>query len=133
MYNFLDALMSLRSKHEKIAKILSFTSLENFIENLSSIEYTLQSLTQEPQESIVPLEANFQIPNVFLKTKKSFKVEKLFLEKELSGEWNDQLDKAIEFFSGIELDIPETDEAHKLDERLLERLLRWRNSVASNK
>lgn len=121
--------MSLKGKHERIVKILSSTTLENFIESLSSIEYGLQSFSPEPQESIVPLEANFQIPNVFLKTKKSFKVEKLFLEKELGGEWNQQLDRAIEFFDSIELGTPETNEAHSFDVKLLERLLEWRNGT----
>lgn len=119
--------MSLKEKHERIVKALSLTSLENFIESLSSIEYTLQSITSEPQRSVAPLEANFQIPNVFLKTKKSFKVEKLFLDGEAGGEWNESLDGAIEFLDGIKLCVTESNEADVPDGKLLEKMLMWRN------
>jgi len=124
--------MNFQAKHSKILKGISSASLENFLECVSSVEYTLQTCNPDLQKAIVPLEANFQIPNILLKTKKCFKVENLFAEKNLSADWNDRLDYAICFIDNIELECEEESQDLELDIKLLENLIRWRFSAQSS-
>lgn len=119
--------MSLQAKHEKLQKEIASVSLDNFIEKLSSIEYLLQTSSTEPNKALVPQEPNFQLPNVFLKTKKLFKAENLFTDKSLIGNWNEQFDRIIKFIDNIKFDVEEKDLKIKNERNLIDEMIAWRN------
>lgn len=118
--------MDHRSKHENIAKIISQTTLENFLESLSAVEYNMCHLVQEAPKCLVPLEANFQLPNVFLKTKLNFKSEKLLTGDAIKANWNSEVSKISDFLEEIELEEYEMKVEKECNEKGIEELIRWR-------
>lgn len=118
--------MNLNQKHEKFTKIISYTTPENFLESLTAIEYNLHQPAEE-SKSLAPNEANFQLPNVFLKTRNNFEIEKLLGKSNLEDNWNAKIDKAIEFLDRIELDQKEFEEPGVFDDKILETLIKYMN------
>lgn len=121
--------MDYKSKHGNITKIISRTTFENFIESLAAIEYNLSIPIQEPSKCLVPLEANFQLPNIFLKTKLNFKSDKILNNDSMKANWNKEIDKIVEFLDGIELEVEEEDEEVDCLEKELEEMIRWRQGT----
>ena len=121
--------MNYKGKHEKFIQILSSATKETLIERLSSLEYNLQLPTndEEPQ-SYVPLEPNFQLPNVFLKTLRNNRVEKLFAENRDAGvDWDESIARAIEYLDELEFEAPEADNGDDVyDSDALEALIKSR-------
>lgn len=122
--------MNYRQKHEKLIQILSETSFENFLESLSAIEYNLFLNSNEDSKCIVPLKADFQLPNVFLKTRKNFKVEKIFSNLGLKANWNKEVDMALEILDTIDLNTDQDCRVVDTDEKLLEKMIKCRYSNA---
>lgn len=118
--------MQERQKHEQIGRIVSQANPENFMESLSGIEYHLLQAPNEEQKSLVPTEANFQLPEIFLRIKNTFEIEKIFLKSRLENNWNHRLDKIIEKLNQIELEQPVTEKKSIFDEKVLETMIRWR-------
>lgn len=119
--------MDFQAKHLKILKSIQMATLKNFLECLSSVEYTLETCNPALLKAIVPLEANFQLPNIFLKTKKAFKIENLFSDKNLAADWNDELATAILYIDNIELECSGNNKDPEVDILQLESMLKWRN------
>jgi len=67
-----------RAQHEKFIKLIAGTTAEKLVETLSGLEHSLPPGIEEEGAVLVPLEANFQLPNVFLNTRRINRVEKLF-------------------------------------------------------
>lgn len=102
--------MEFKKKLEKINKLLSFTNKNNFIEQLNNLEYNF-NFEDNSNLAYIPLEANFQLPNTFLKSAISNSVKHLFeSENSFQTNWNKQIDMAIEYFDFIEFDTEITDE-----------------------
>jgi hypothetical protein len=121
--------MNYRRKHEKFIQVLSSASKETLIERLSSLEHNLQTPAgEEAPQSYVPLEPNFQLPNVFLKTLANNRVEKLFAENQGSTEgWNEQIDAAIEYLDELQFEGPESSgEGDPYESDVLEMLVKSR-------
>lgn len=119
--------MSYTQRHDQITKIIEKTYPENLLESLSAIEYTLLHSTVEEGKALAPLEANFQLPNVFLRTRNSFDTERLFLNSRLENNWNAKLDRIIELLDQIEVEGAETQQEEPVDEKMLEKLIKWRS------
>lgn len=118
--------MDYTQKHERIAKIISQTRLENLMESLSSIEYNLHQPIKV-SKSVVPLEANFQFPEMFLKTLNSFEVEKIFGKSDHKDNWNVNLNEMIDFLDNIEFSGEVENEPLEYDEKTLQTLIKNRN------
>lgn len=121
--------MNYNTKHEKVAKIIARTTFENFIESLAAIEYNLCLPIQEPAKCLVPLEANFQLPNVFLKTKLNFKSDKILSNDAMKANWNTEIAKVCDFLENIELEVFEERKELMCDEKNLEELIKWRQGT----
>lgn len=119
--------MNLKAKDEKILKTLAPVKPEKFLECLSVVEYNLQTTPIETSRIIAPQEANFQLPNVFLKTRTVFKAEGILSNNEFSANWNDKLDQAIKFLDSIDLSPIDESKTEDLDSKILESLLCYRN------
>lgn len=119
--------MNYKNSHGKIVKCLESLTIQNCIENLSSLEYIMQNEVQDSQVALVPQEANFQLPNIFLKTKMNPKAEKLFSENKAFLDWDDSLEKAINFLLEIEIQMVSDSQNENIhDEKILEALIRSR-------
>lgn len=119
--------MNYKSKHEKFIRFLAGMSKETFIEGLSSLEYNLQMPVNEELRSFVPLEPNFQIPNVFLKIQRNNKVEKMFAANNCTVNWDAQIDAAIEYLDDIQFDSGEMADAQPVhNDEILEILIKAR-------
>lgn len=121
--------MNFSQKHERLAKIISYTTPENFLESLSAIEYSLLLPSSEEVMSLVPNEANFQLPNIFLKTRNNFEVEKLFGKSRPDDNWNSKIDKLIGLIDQIELKQDHPSENGDFDEKTLEVLIKHRHCL----
>jgi len=119
--------MSFKQKHEKFARTIHYTIPENFLDSLSTMEYALLLSSSETPKCLVPNEANFQLPNIFLKTRSSSAVEKLFSKSRCEDNFNAELDAMIEFIDQIEFDRPPQPESNPLDEKTLEILIKHRH------
>lgn len=116
-----------KNKHYKILKGVEKMNIQNFIEELSSIEYVLQNKIVEADAILVPQEANFQLPNTFLKTKIGNKVQSLFKDSPAAPDRDNNIDDAIEFLNEIEIqDIQEINENECFNMQILEKLVRAR-------
>lgn len=123
--------MNFKAKHEKIMKSLSNTNFENFIEKLSSIEYILETTSNTTEKALVPMEANFQLPNTFLKSRPNFKLENLFSNSNKENNWDEALDASIAFLDEIQFDM-KIEKKSVTDVELLERMICWRNGKKPN-
>lgn len=118
--------MNYRQKHENFVKTIQYAVPENFLESLSAIEYNLLHPSSEATKCLVPKEANFQLPNIFLKTRNSFAVEKLFGKSRRDDNFNAELDKIIDVLDQIEFKQPANLKNLLFDEKILEILIKYR-------
>ncbi|KAM0679871.1 hypothetical protein GINT2_002043 [Glugoides intestinalis] len=124
--------MSYTQRHDQITKIIEKIYPENLLESLSAIEYTLVHSTVEEGKALAPLEANFQLPNSFLRTRNSFDTERLFVNNNLENNWNSRLDRLIELLDDIEIEGTLMSQEEPIDEKMLEKLIKWRSGSQVN-
>lgn len=118
----------MKNKHSKILKILNSLTPPSLMEGLSHMEYILLNDPETQGLGLVPQEANFQLPNIFLKSKINSKVEKLLKETKKSLGWDSSLDAAIDFLGEVEVvDALEEDLNPEFSEEVLEELLKARH------
>ena len=122
--------MNYKSKHSRLIRAVEGVNIKNCIEELAALEHILQAKTEEDNTVLMPLEANFQLPNVFLKTKINNKVQRLFDSCPSSPQNDLSLEEVIEFLSDIEIyDVPNI-QIGCFDESILEDLIRFRFSTS---
>lgn len=124
--------MTFVNKHTNVLKTLLSANLDNFIESLSSIEYTLQTSQVQSNISLAPVVANFQIPNLLLKTKNTFKTEKVFSDKNSNIVSNINLQKVMSFIDNIEFEACLDKKNIIYDEELLKSLLKFHNGISDS-
>lgn len=120
--------MNYRAKHEKFAKTISTLTKDTLIDNLSSLEYAMLLPAEEEPRFWVPREANFQLPNVFLRTKIDPQAEKLLTQPGQNVDWKDNIDRLVGHLDDIQLEDEEGEESEEApeDEELLEALIKMR-------
>ncbi|KAF7682946.1 hypothetical protein TCON_1841 [Astathelohania contejeani] len=114
--------MDLKNKLEKMEKILNFHFVDtpNFLDRLNALNTYLVSDLNDHTEALAPNEPNFQLPNVFLRTKKVAefgKINQKLRHIEDAEGWNEIVDKYIKRFEDFEFYEPEFSD-EKNDEEL---------------
>lgn len=118
--------MSIKSKIDKLNRIISSQkSTEQFIENLKPLElYFTDSVDNDSEQCIYPNEPNFQIPNVFLKTKKSSELKKFIKTNNGSADFSVAIDQILDDLENFDLvESQSTEEKEKVDEEVLQFLI----------
>lgn len=119
--------MNYTQKHDKLARTIYYTTPENFLDSLSSIEYSLLLPPAETAKSLVPNEPNFQLPNVFLKTRSNFLVEKLFRRNRPEDDFSEEIGRLLKILDEIEVEQATPQEGNPFDEKVLEILIKYRH------
>ncbi|KAI4292519.1 hypothetical protein PAPHI01_1793 [Pancytospora philotis] len=117
--------MNYRIKHEKFAQSIAGAAKETLVDSLAAIEYCLQTQNGDELKFLVPREANFQLPNVFLRTRMDPGAEKLLAQHACRADWDSSIDALVEQLDEIEFEdgAPEDSEIEGREE-LLESLIR---------
>lgn len=98
--------MNIKAKYNKAVKALTMhqSELWNTVKMMLPLENSFQTEGVSDEEMcIVPTEPNFQLPNVFLRTRKSPGCQKVIDNNRSDVEWNQTIDGVVEFFEGIDL------------------------------
>ncbi|AFN83293.1 hypothetical protein EROM_070420 [Encephalitozoon romaleae SJ-2008] len=98
--------MSIKSKYNKVMKALTIRQNDLWLlpKLITPLENSFQSEAINDEEiCIVPCEANFQLPNIFLKTGLNPEYQKLIDTSGCSEDWNDIIEEAIEALEEIDL------------------------------
>lgn len=98
--------MSIRARYEKIAKALGVRQqdLWHITRQILPLENSFQTEPIADEEvCVVPAEPNFQLPNVFLRTKKNPACQKLVDSSRSDVEWNQTLDATLEALEEIDI------------------------------
>jgi hypothetical protein len=130
--------MDIESKYEKMENILNikFHELFEFPEKVSALDLYTQMNEIDKIVAFVPAEANFQIPNVFLRTKKVPECEQFLKgnstsldDRDLLVSWNTKIDECLNILETFEISEwsagPEN-EIVKFDEKNVEKMLKDR-------
>ncbi|KAI5168598.1 hypothetical protein PAEPH01_0264 [Pancytospora epiphaga] len=116
-----------KALHEKFIKITTGVTPERFIEVISRIENRLSITSELENIAIVPLEANFQLPNVFLNTRRINKVEKLFSDHGSDENQREKIDQIIGWLDNIQFEYEEEQRVSpEGDKHILSALLKYR-------
>lgn len=114
-----------KAQHEKFIKIVAGATPERLIEALSGAENRLPPIDENVV--LVPLEANFQLPNVFLNTRRINKVEKLFAEHGHAAPRSRAAERIIGWLDEIQFEYEEEREVNlEEDAQILSAILKHR-------
>ncbi|KAI5149064.1 hypothetical protein ENBRE01_0674 [Enteropsectra breve] len=98
--------MEREKRHKKFERVLKATALQNF---QKSVKFVC-NIAKQPacrQDTICTAnEANFQLPNVFLRTKENFKLETVFANNNEPVDWIDNVKELIDFINEIQFNAP---------------------------
>ncbi|KAG5858626.1 DUF5100 domain-containing protein [Encephalitozoon hellem] len=100
--------MNIKSKYNKVMKALTIRQRDLWLvpRLITPLENSFQAEAINDEEvCIVPKEANFQLPNVFLSTGQNPEHQKLIGAVRGSEDWNDIIEEAIEALEEIDLSI----------------------------
>lgn len=124
--------MNIKAKYNKVIKVLAIRQSElwNITRLILPLEnsFKTEELTED-EVCIVPTEPNFQLPNVFLRTKKNPSYQKFIDANRSNVEWNQTVDEIVETLDEIDLGSPGGDvKTNKcsIDQGILEVVLRRR-------
>ncbi|KAH9411920.1 hypothetical protein HK407_02g03650 [Ordospora pajunii] len=98
--------MNMKSKYSKVIKTLSICQEDiwSALKMLAPLENSFHTETVNDEEAcIVPNEANFQLPNVFLRTAPNPGYQKLVNCSVDAVEWNKTVDEVAEMFEEMEI------------------------------
>ncbi|KAF9764364.1 hypothetical protein NGRA_0620 [Nosema granulosis] len=114
--------MSIKSKMDKLNRIItSQTSTKHFIENMKPLEiYFTESDDNNVDQCFYPNEPNFQIPNVFLRTKTSSEIKKFIKSNNGKSDFSSSIDQILDDLESFDL-IEEREEQDK--ERIEDEIL----------
>ncbi|CAD25579.1 hypothetical protein [Encephalitozoon cuniculi GB-M1] len=100
--------MNIKSKYGKVIKALSIRQSDLWLvpRLMTPLENSFQTEAIDDEEvCIVPKEANFQLPNVFLRTGQNPEYQKLVDGGMPSSDWDDVIEETIEMLEEIDLSI----------------------------
>lgn len=124
--------MNIKNKYEKTIKalLISQKDMWNLQEHISPLEISFQTEPITEQEvCIAPNEPNFQLPNVFLKSKKNPLCQKLIDTNASTTQWNKTLDEILALLDEIDF-VNETTQIKSdkitVDSKILENILKIR-------
>ena len=101
--------------------------MENFLEKLNSLQLMTDLSIEEKATALIPQEANFQLPNIFLKSKINNKLENIFYQSKPLPDYSTSVDYAIDYLNEIIIeDVPDSNLEQEYDEKLLEQMVRMR-------
>lgn len=95
--------MNIEDKLEKIINIMQIDDIEQIPEVIKTLETYYNLPLSDSLSAFVPTEANFQLPNVFLRTKKLPECEK-FILKNHSSKLSLKFEEIIKFLEGVEIE-----------------------------
>ncbi len=103
--------MNMKSKYNKVIKTLSICQEDiwSALKMIVPLEKSFHTETVDDEEvCVVPNEANFQLPNVFLRTAPNPGYQKLINCNVNAVEWNKVVDEVLEMFEEMEIvSVPE--------------------------
>ena len=108
-----------RIKHERIAQCIDGAPMETFIEHLLALESILHVPAATMGDALVPAEANFQLPNVFLRTKANPKVERILEQRTPAVDMTAHINKVCDLLDELEWESVGRAEADKDLEALI--------------
>lgn len=114
--------MSIKSKMDKLNRIISSQkSTDQFVENMKPLElYFTDSVDNDSEQCIYPNEPNFQIPNIFLKTKMSSELKKFIKTNNGNSDFSTAIDKILDDLESFELsDSQNAEEKEKVKDEVL--------------
>lgn len=127
--------MNFDSNLEKMVNIMKINvkNVNDIPDCLSSLEIYQKMPHTEPVASVVPCEANSQLPNIFLRTKRMPEVSKFIKDNSKPTNtflnWNKNIDEILEIIQNHEVFSEEEfveEEAEEIDMQALEKLIRNR-------
>ncbi|ADM11805.1 uncharacterized protein Eint_070410 [Encephalitozoon intestinalis ATCC 50506] len=98
--------MNIKSKYDKVVKALSIRQVDLWAvpKLMTPLENSFQTEAIGDEEiCIVPKEANFQLPNIFLRTRLNPECQKLIDSSKSSENWNDIIEGVIEMLEEADL------------------------------
>ncbi|ORD94698.1 hypothetical protein ECANGB1_131 [Enterospora canceri] len=72
--------MTKKQLHEKLSSLLDNIEYSNMLDSFTTIIYNLQQEDKNDGKLLIPLEANFQLPNQFLGVKTNMAAERFLSE-----------------------------------------------------
>lgn len=100
--------MNIKSKYNKVMKVLTIRQNDLWLvpRLITPLENSFQSEAINDEEiCIVPREANFQLPNIFLRTGVNPEYQKLIDTSGCNEDWNDIIEETIEALEEIDLSV----------------------------
>ncbi|EJW03898.1 hypothetical protein EDEG_01808 [Edhazardia aedis USNM 41457] len=107
--------MNISLQLEKMIDALNISpdEIDTFLTSISSLKLIMQQKHTGITSFVVPQQANFQLPDIFLRTKQIPECEKFMREnsKKISiKEWNENIDNSLNIIAEYELEQEEFDD-----------------------